>query len=63
MTCKVSEYRRQAEELRSAADATDHQITRDTLLKFAEEFDRMALHPLENHPKVLKWWRIPQNSH
>jgi hypothetical protein len=45
--------------LRSAANATDDQLTRETLLKFAEEYDRMALHPVENHPKVLKlsWTR------
>jgi hypothetical protein len=51
---KVYEYRQQAEELRTAADATDNPITRDTLLKFAEEYDRMAQQPVENHPKVLR---------
>ena len=55
MTRKVSEYRRQAEELRNAAGATDHQITRDTLLKFAQEYERMALFPVKNYRKVLKW--------
>jgi hypothetical protein len=54
MERKVAEYRRQAKELRNAASATDHQITRDTLLKFAKEFDRMALYPVENYPKVLR---------
>jgi hypothetical protein len=59
MNRKASEYRRRAQELRKAAQATTHQVTRDTLLKFAEEYDRMALHPVENYPKVLKlsWTR------
>lgn len=48
---KASEYRRRAEELRNTAGATNHQITRETLLKFAEVYDRMALHPVETEPK------------
>ena len=58
MMRKVSEYRRQAEELRNAASTTNHQITHQTLLKFAEEYDRMALFPVENYPKILKLKRI-----
>jgi hypothetical protein len=54
MTRKAYEYRQQAEELRAAADETDNPKNRDTLLKLADEFDRMALHPVENHPKVLR---------
>jgi len=54
MTRKAYEYRRQAEELRNSAGATDNQTTRDTLPKFAEEYDRMAQHPVEIHPQFLK---------
>jgi hypothetical protein len=50
---KASEYRQQAEELRRAAMATRDRITRKTLLKLAEEFDRMAAHPVQNHPKQM----------
>jgi F0F1-type ATP synthase membrane subunit b/b' len=50
---KAHEYRRQAEELREAATATRHKITRKTLLKLAEEFDRMAAHPVQNHPRQM----------
>jgi F0F1-type ATP synthase membrane subunit b/b' len=50
---KVSEFRQQAEELRNAAEATGHKITRETLLKLAEEYDRMAANPVPNHPKRL----------
>ena len=50
---KASEYRRQAEELREAAMATRHRITRETLLKLAEEFDRLAAYPIQNHPKRM----------
>jgi hypothetical protein len=62
---KASKYRQQAEELRSAANATDDQLTRETLLKFAEEYDRMALHPVENPAKkFIRFRRMkPQVSH
>ena len=50
---KASEYRRRAEELRNMASATHNQITRQTLLKFAELYDRMALYPVENEPRKL----------
>jgi F0F1-type ATP synthase membrane subunit b/b' len=50
---KASEYRRQAQELREAATTTRDRITRKTLLKLAEEFDRMAEYPIQNHPKQM----------
>ena len=53
MECKASEYRHETEELRRAAKANKDRITRATLLKMAEEFERMAHHPVENHPKLL----------
>jgi len=53
MDCKASEYRREAKKLRRAAKATKHDVTRATLLKLSEEYERMARHPAENHPKVL----------
>jgi hypothetical protein len=48
-----SDYCKQAEELRAAARATKDKVTRKTLLKLAEEFDRMAAYPATNHPKEL----------
>jgi hypothetical protein len=54
---KASVYRQQAHKLRNAAKATNN---RATLLKFAEEYDRMAEHPVENQPKKfikLRWTR------
>jgi hypothetical protein len=50
---KSSDYCKQADELRDAARATKDKITRKTLLKLAEEFDRMAAYPATNHPKEL----------
>jgi hypothetical protein len=50
---KASECRRQAEELRNSAMATAHKITRRTLLKLAEEFDRMAAHPVQSYPRQM----------
>jgi hypothetical protein len=50
---KASEFHKQAEELRNAAEATKHKITRKTLLKLAEEYDRMAANPITNYPKLL----------
>ncbi len=52
---KAAEYHVQAEELRKAAEATTHKVTRQTLLKLADEFDRMAAHPFTNFPKKLLW--------
>jgi hypothetical protein len=48
-----SDFCKQAEELRNAAKATKDKITRKTLLRLAEEFDRMAAYPATNHPKEL----------
>jgi hypothetical protein len=64
MQRKAAQYRRQAKELRNAASATDHKINRQTLLKFAEEYDRMARYPDEKQPKKLiwPWWSKPKNS-
>jgi F0F1-type ATP synthase membrane subunit b/b' len=53
---KVSEFRQQAEDLRNAAAVTAHKITRETLLKLAEEYDRMAANPIANYPKKLPWF-------
>ena len=39
--------------MRDAAEATKNEITRATLLKLAEEFDRMAANPVANYPKEL----------
>jgi hypothetical protein len=50
---KASEFRHQAEELRNAALATKHKITRETLLKLAEAYDRMATYPAMSYPKKL----------
>ena len=50
---KASEFRKQAQELRKAAEATKHKITRKTLLRLAEEYDRMAANPITNYPKQL----------
>lgn len=50
---KVSEFHLQAQELRNAAMATEHKITRETLLKLAEAYDRMATYPVTNYPKKL----------
>ena len=50
---KASEFRKQAQELRKAAEATKHKITRKTLLRLAEEYDRMAANPITNYPKLL----------
>ena len=50
---KASEFRAQAAALREAAAFTQHQITRQTLLKMAAEYDRMADKPLTTEPKQL----------
>ena len=50
---KVSEFRAEAKQLRIAARGTAHKVTRETLLKLAEEFERMAEHPVQNHPKQM----------
>jgi hypothetical protein len=50
---KASEFRELAKELRNAAAETGHKITRETILNLAEEFDRMAAHPMTNLPKKL----------
>lgn len=50
---KASEFRHWAEELRNAAVATKHKITRETLLKLAETYDRMATHPAMSYLKRL----------
>jgi hypothetical protein len=50
---KASEYRKEAEDLRNTAQATKDKITRNTLLKLAAEYDRMAAYPSPNHPKEL----------
>jgi len=47
-------YRQHAEELRTTASGMGSRINRDTLLKFAEEYDRMAENPVENLPKKLR---------
>ena len=39
--------------MRRAANETKNQTTRATLLKLAEEYERMARHPVENYPKIL----------
>ena len=44
-------YRQHAEELRTTASGVGSRINRDTLLKFAEEYDRMAQNPVEIVPK------------
>ena len=48
-----SEFREEAAALRDAAEITESEITRATLLKLAEEFDRMAANPVTNYPKKL----------
>ena len=53
MSGKASAYRNEARNLRRAAGATTDQITSETLLKLAEEYERMARHPTENIRKVL----------
>ena len=50
---KASEYRKEAEDLRNTAQATKDKIMRNTLLKLAAEYDRMAAYPSPNHPKEL----------
>ncbi len=50
---KWSELRKEAQALRDAAEITESEITRATLLKLAEEFDRMAANPVVNYPKEL----------
>jgi hypothetical protein len=55
---KASEFRKQAEDLRNAAQSTAHKITRQTMLKLAAEFDRMAEHPITNFPKKLPQFRL-----
>jgi hypothetical protein len=50
---KWSEFRKEAAALRDAAEMTESEITRATLLKLAEEFDRMAANPVANYPKKL----------
>lgn len=50
---EASDFRKLANELRRAAEDTGHKITRETLLKMAEEYDRMAAHPITNYPKKL----------
>jgi hypothetical protein len=52
-TSKADEFRKEAEELRIAARGTRHKITRETLLKLAKEYERMAEHPITNQPKKL----------
>ena len=54
---KVAAFRKEAEELRNSATATKHKITRQTMLKLAEEYERMAKHPVTNYPKQLKTGR------
>ena len=53
MSGKASAYRHEAKELRSAAAATGNRVTRETLLKLAEEYERMAQCPVESLPKRL----------
>jgi hypothetical protein len=53
MGCKASEYHAEAKKLRGAAEATENQITSATLLKLAEEYERMARYPTETPPKLL----------
>lgn len=50
---KTDEFRMQAEALRGAAAVTKHEITRETLLKLADEFDRMAENPVSAQPKKM----------
>lgn len=50
---KASAYRNEARDLRLAASATTDQVTSETLLKLAEEYERMARYPTENARKVL----------
>jgi hypothetical protein len=53
MEGKASEFRREARKLRRAANETKNQITGATLVKLAEEYERMARHPVANYPKIL----------
>lgn len=48
-----SEFHEEAAALRDAAEITESEITRATLLELAEEFDRMAANPVKNYPKKL----------
>ena len=50
---KISEFRKQAAALRDAAEITANKITRVTLLKLADEYDRMAAYPVTNYAKRL----------
>ena len=50
---KASDFLKLAKELRTTAKDTAHKITRETLLKLAEEYDRMAAHPITDYPKKL----------
>lgn len=43
----VLRYRERAQQLRRIAGGTDATKDRDTLLKIAEEYDRMAQHAIE----------------
>ncbi len=50
---KAQEYRQEAEELRNLANITNNPITRKTLLKLAEEYDRMAESPIDDQPRKI----------
>ncbi len=59
---KAQEYRQEAEELRIRADNTSNPITRKTLLKLAEEYERMADSPVDDRPKKIIRIRLTNRS-
>lgn len=50
---KGAEFRNEASYLRLIAEMAKNEITRKTLLKLAEEYERMAVNPVTVHPKQL----------
>jgi hypothetical protein len=50
---KESKLRKEADELRAVAGTAKNEITRKTLLRLAEEYDRLAAHPVTNYPKKI----------
>lgn len=49
-------YRKRAKGLRDDAAAAPHEITRETLVKLSEEYDRMAAYQVIIYPKKLPWF-------
>lgn len=55
---KGAQLRNEASYLRAIAGTAKNEITRKTLLKLAEEYDRMSLNPVTIYPKQLPRHRV-----